>query len=187
MMQMLTKKFSVNTYEKMLENNIFESQEKLELIRGVIIEMSPIGLKHATAVIRLTNLFPIIFQDKALISVQNSIILDDYSEPEPDLVMLKKRDDFYAEKRPKSEDIFLLIEVSDSTLKYDQEIKLPLYAESKIKEVWIFNLNNDILEIYRNPQDNFYQQKQILTKTEKVSCLAFPEIEIPIVNLLPKS
>ncbi len=186
-MQLITKKFTVKTYEKMLENNIFKPQERLELIRGEIIQMSPIGLKHATTVIRLTNLFPILFQDKALISVQNSIILNNNSEPEPDLVILKNKEDFYAEGRPTPEDILLLIEVSDSTLKYDQEIKLPLYAESKVNEVWIINLNNSTIEVYRQPKNNFYQQRQILTETEKISCLAFPEIEISIINLFPKS
>lgn len=118
-MKLLTKKFTIDPYEKMIEREIFTPQDKLELINGEILEMSPIGLKHATTVIRLSNVFPLLFQDKALVSVQNSIILSDYSQPEPDLVLLKKRDDFYEQKRSTSDDIFLLIEVSDSTLKYD--------------------------------------------------------------------
>lgn len=184
-MQLLTKKFTVETYEKMIKGEIFTPQDKVELINGEIVEMSPIGLKHATTVIRLTNLFPLFFQDKALVSVQNSIILNDYSQPEPDLVLLKNREDFYEQKRPSSEDIFLLIEVSDSTLKYDQEIKLPLYAENHIQETWIINLNNSSIEVYRQPENNFYQQQKILTKKDKISCLAFPEIEINIGKLIP--
>lgn len=119
-MKLLTKKLTVNTYEKMLEREIFNPEERLELIEGEIIEMLPIGLKHVTTVIRLTNILSRLFQDQALLSVQNSIILNDYSQPQPDVVFLKKRDDFYAQHLPMVEDIFLLIEVSDSTLKYDQ-------------------------------------------------------------------
>jgi Uma2 family endonuclease len=136
-------------------------------------------------VIKLTNLFPQLFQDKALVSIQNSIKLNEYSQPEPDLVLLKKKDDFYLETRPTPEDIFLLIEVSDSTWKYDQEIKLPLYAENNIKETWIINLNNDSIATYRYPEKNFYQERKILTKKDNINCLAFPQINISIQQLLP--
>lgn len=190
-MKLLTKKFTINTYEKMLEREIFNPDERLELIEGEIIEMSPIGLKHATTVIRLTNILSRLFQDQALLSVQNSIILNDYSQPQPDVVLLKKRDDFYAQHLPMVDDIFLLIEVSDSTLKYDQEIKLPIYAENKVNEVWIINLNKDaiapnqsLIEVYRHPQNNYYQQRQIFTKKDTISCLAFPEIAIEVNQLI---
>jgi Uma2 family endonuclease len=184
-MQLLTKKFTQKDYEKMIESAILTTLDRVELIRGEIIEMSPIGLKHGATVIRLTNFFPSLLGNKALISVQNSVQLDDYSQPEPDVVLLKNREDFYATKRPTSSDIFLLIEVSDSSYKYDQEIKLPLYAENKVQEVWIINLNNDTIEVYRYPENNFYQQRLILTQKENISCLAFSEISIPVTNLFP--
>lgn len=183
-MKLLTKKFTVNTYEKMLEKEIFTPQDRLELINGEIIEMSPIGLQHATTVIRFTNIFPLFFQNKALVSVQNPITLNDYSQPEPDLVLLKSRDDFYEQKRPTAEDIFLLVEVSDSTLKYDQEIKLPIYAQNNIMETWIINLNNHSVEVYRQPKNGHYQQVQIFTKKDTISCLAFPEIILKINQLI---
>jgi Uma2 family endonuclease len=182
-MQLLTKKFNQKHYEKMIETGILTPLDRVELIRGAIIEMSPIGLKHAATMIRITNFLPSLLGNKALISVQNSVQLDDYSQPEPDIVLLKNREDFYASKRPTTSDIFLLIEVSDSSYKYDQEIKLPLYAENKGQEVWIINLNNDTLEVYRYPENNFYQQRFILTKKENISCLAFSEISIPVTNL----
>lgn len=184
-MKLLTKKFTIDNYEKMIDRGIFTPQDNLELINGEVIEMSPIGIKHATTVLRLTNVFPLLFQNKALVSVQNSIILNDYSQPEPDLVLLKKRDDFYEQKRPTSEDIFLLIEVSDSSLKYDREIKLPLYAENNISEVWIFNLNDDVIEVYSQPQNNYYQQQQIFTKKDTISCSAFPKIALELKQLIP--
>ncbi len=184
-MQLLTKKFTQNNYEKMIDSGILTPFDQVELIRGEIIEMSPIGLKHSATVIRLTNFLPSLLENKALISVQNSVQLDNYSQPEPDVVLLKKKEDFYATKRPTPSDILLLIEVSDSSLKYDQEIKIPLYADNKIEEVWIINLNNDTIEVYRYPEENFYQQRQILTKKENISCLAFSQISIAVTNLFP--
>ena len=179
-----TRKFNTENYEQMFKSGILTPQDKVELIRGEIIEMSPIGLKHAATVIRLTNFLPLLLGNKVLISVQNPVQLNDYSQPEPDLAILENRDDFYLAKRPTIKDIILLIEVADSSIKYDKEIKLPLYAENKVQETWIINLNNDTIEVYRQPKNNFYQQIQILTKTEEISCLAFPEIIIPITSLL---
>lgn len=179
-MQLLTRKFTVTEYEKMGEAGILATDNKVELIEGEIIKMSPIGLKHIATVNRLTNIFPEIFGQKVIVSVQNSIQLNNYSQPEPDVVLLKYRKDFYETKRPTSDDILLLIEVSDSTLKYDQEVKLPLYAESKLNEVWLVNLIDDCLEVYRNPKGKKYQQISILDKENTISCLAFPEINVNI-------
>jgi Uma2 family endonuclease len=114
--------------------------------------------------------------------VQNPIQLDDLSEPQPDIVLLKPRSDFYENKVPQPSDVYLLIEVSDSTLNYDQTVKLPLYAENQLPEVWIVNLNNKTLEVYRQPQDNKYQdqQKNVLS----ISPLAFPNITLTIGDIL---
>lgn len=181
-MKLISKKFTVDDYEKMIQTGILTISDKVELIEGEIIQMSPIGLKHAATVIRLTNLLPSLFGNNVLISVQNSVQLNEYSQPEPDVVLLRNRSDFYETKRPTSEDILLLIEVSDSSLKYDQEIKIPLYANSNVQEVWLINLNNDTVETYRYPQTSFYQQKQIFTKNNQASCLAFPQININFAN-----
>ncbi|WP_330205281.1 Uma2 family endonuclease [Cyanobacterium sp. Dongsha4] len=184
-MQLLTRKFTIEQYHRMGETNIFHPEERLELIKGKIVPMSPLGLKHMTTVNRLTNLFYRHLLDKALISVQNSIQLDNYSEPQPDLVVAKLRDDFYATKPIQPDDICLLIEVSDSTIKYDQEvkIKIPLYAENKIQEVWLVNLNDDILEIYTQPEDNFYQNLQKLNKQKIISPLSFPDLKINLSDI----
>ncbi|MGK7881875.1 MAG: Uma2 family endonuclease [Crocosphaera sp.] len=180
-MQVITRKFNVNEYQKMAETGILTPEDRVELIRGEIIAMSPIGRKHAAAVNRLTNLFPPLLGNKAIISVQNSIRLDNYSEPQPDIVLLKPRSDFYESKIPEAEDIYLLIEISDSTIKYDQEIKLPLYAESNINELWIINLNNKNLEVYRQPQDKTYLEQQKNVKS--ISPLAFPDITLTINDI----
>jgi Uma2 family endonuclease len=180
-MQVITRKFNVNEYNKMAETGILTPEDRVELIRGEIIAMSPIGRKHAAAVNRLTNFFPPLLGDKVIISVQNSIRLDNYSEPQPDIVLLKPRSDFYESKIPEPEDIYLLIEVSDSTIKYDQEVKLPLYAESNIDEVWIVNLSNTTLEVYRQPEQKIYLEQQKNVKS--ISPLAFSDITLTISDI----
>jgi Uma2 family endonuclease len=182
-MQLLTRKFTVEQYHQMAEINIFHPEERLELIKGKIIPMSPLGLKHIATVNRLTNLFYRHLLDKALISVQNSIQLDNYTEPQPDLVVAKLRDDFYATKPIQPDDIYLLIEVSDSTVKYDKEVKIPLYAENKIGEVWLVNLNNNTIEVCTKPEDNFYQNIQILNQKKTFSPLSFPDFKINLSEI----
>ncbi|MDJ0600520.1 MAG: Uma2 family endonuclease [Crocosphaera sp.] len=181
-MQLITRKFNVNEYHRMAETGILTPEDRVELIRGEIIAMSPIGRKHAAAVNRLNYILSKKLGDKAIVSVQNSIRLDNYSEPQPDIVLLKPRSDFYESKIPESEDIYLVIEVADSTIKYDQEIKLPLYAENNINEVWIINLNNKSLEVYRQPQDKIYLEQQKNVKS--ISPLAFPDITFTINEIL---
>lgn len=182
MMQLITRKFNVNEYQKMAEAGILTSEDRVELIRGEIIPMFPIGLKHAATVNRLNRLFHQKLNEKVIISIQNSIQLDNYSEPQPDVVLLKPRSDFYETQIPQPQDIHLLIEVSDTTIKYDKEVKLPLYAESKISEVWIVNLDSNTLEVYRQPQAQQYQQQQ--TNVKAISCLAFPDITLTIHEIL---
>ncbi len=183
-MQLATRKFTVEQYHQMAEAEVFAPEERLELIRGEIIEMSPIGLKHATVVKRLNNLLTYQLHNQAIIGVQDPIQLDNFSEPQPDISVLKMRSDFYELEIPKSQDILWLIEVSDKTLKYDQEIKITLYAESKINEVWLVNLNNNTLEVYRDPQNNIYQDEQILQVNQSLSSLVFPNLIIEINEIL---
>jgi Uma2 family endonuclease len=182
-MQLLTKKFTVQQYHKMAEAEVFTPQERLELIKGEVVKMSPIGLKHATTVNRLNNLFHQKLLGKVIVSVLNSVQLNDYSEPQPDLVLLKFREDFYANKLPQSEDILLLIEVSDSTIKYDREVKIPLYAENNIQETWLVNVENQLLEVYTKPQDNQYQNTQILTYQQSVFPINFSGLTINLTDI----
>ncbi|ACB49703.1 unknown [Crocosphaera subtropica ATCC 51142] len=180
-MQLITRKFNVNEYHKMAETGILTPEDRVELIKGEIIAMSPIGRKHAATVNRLNQLLCQKFYNKVIVSVQNSIRLDNYSEPQPDIVLLKPRSDFYESKIPEPEDIYLLIEVADSTIKYDQDVKLPLYAESKISEVWIVNLNNKTLEVYRQPQNKTYVEQK--KNVQSISPIAFPETTLTINDI----
>ena len=147
----------------MAESAIFQESDRLELIKGEIIEMSPVGTRHASCVNKLNQLLAKKLPTETIVSVQNPIVLSNNSEPQPDLVILKYRSDFYANEHPKPEEILLLIEVSDSSIEYDQSIKIPLYAENQISEVWLVNLNNNCVEIHQKPYQNYYQSIQKLS------------------------
>jgi Uma2 family endonuclease len=177
------KKFTSETYHKMAELAIFEENERLELINGEIIEMSPVGLRHAACVKRLNHLLMKKLGDRVIIGVQDPIQLNDNSEPQPDLVLLKIRPDFYALEHPKPEDILLLIEVADSSIDYDRNTKIPLYAKNQICEVWLVDLNNNCVEIYQNPSQNYYQNTQKLSSVDSTILGDFPSTEIKISEL----
>ena len=161
-------RLTVEQYYKMAEVGILGIEQRTELIEGEIIEMSPIGAKHAGTINRLSRvLSPSIFA-QSIISIQNSIRLNDKSEPQPDLAILHLRDDCYTESIPTPDDVFLLIEVSDSTLKYDRDIKIPLYAKAGIPEVWIANIEEQVFEVYKSPNQNSYEQIKIYSKGEVI-------------------
>jgi Uma2 family endonuclease len=183
-LSLTTRKFTVEEYEKMSEQGIIKPDEKVELIRGEIIKMSPMGTRHAACIYRLTQLFSRKFADLILLGVQNPIRLNDNSQPEPDLSLLIPRSDFYVSAHPQPEDIYLIIEVSDSTLDYDRNTKIPLYAEANIKEVWLVNLQEECLEVYRYPVNFIYQSIQKYERGESVVIESFSEIELTLSEIL---
>ncbi|HAC64529.1 MAG TPA: hypothetical protein DCF68_13565 [Cyanothece sp. UBA12306] len=181
-MQLLSRKFTVNEYQKMSEVGILNPEDRVELIHGQIIPMSPIGLKHAAMVKRLNTFLTYQLYNQAIIGVQDPIQIDDFTQPQPDIFLLAIRSDFYELEIPKPQDILAVIEVCDTTIRYDREIKIPLYATSNIPETWLINLNNQSLEVYRNPQNQNYQTKQVLNKNQTISLLAFPQLIIKLTE-----
>ena len=173
-------RLTVEQYYKMAEVGILGIEHRTELIEGEIIEMSPIGAKHAGTINRLSRVLSPRISDQAIISIQNSIRLNDSSEPQPDLAILHLRDDCYTESIPTPTEIFLLIEVSDSTLKYDREVKIPLYAKAGIPEVWIANIEEQIFEVYKSPNQDRYEQVQNYGKGEVISMSMFANIAIAV-------
>ncbi len=183
-MQLLTHKFDVEQYQQMGKAGIFHPEARVELIEGEIIVMTPIGLMHSVTINRFNYSFSQQLGKGGIISIQNSIRLANYSEPQPDIVILKHRDDFYAGKFPQAEDVLLLIEVADSSLRYDQTTKLSLYAEYEILEYWIANLERSVLEIYREPQNkNYLKQTVIDSNAIAFSPIAFPEITMTLKDI----
>ncbi len=186
--QLNTRKFTISEYHHIAETGILLEDERIELIKGEIIQMSPIGSRHAASVRRLTQLFSQKLGQNALISVQNPIFLgDDISEPQPDLAIVSYRDDFYLDAHPQPQDILLLIEIADSSLTYDREVKAPLYAAAGITELWLVNLIEQRLEIYRQPAANGYQEIKYCKycrKNDSISSLAFPDISLTVAEIL---
>jgi len=147
------RRFSVSEYQRMGEEGILFEDEHIELIDGVIIQMSTEGTRHSAIMSNIAaQFYALVIEGKALLRVQNPIVLNDDTEPEPDLTLVKTRGRaYYLETHPRPDDVLLLIEVADTSLEYDKEIKLPRYATSKIEEVWIVNLVDNIIEVYREP------------------------------------
>lgn len=150
------RKFSVADFHRMGEHGILDEDERVELIEGELISMSPIGTRHMTAVIALTRALQPMLGETALLSVQNPIRLGSRSEPQPDLALLRPPLDPYRTRLPGPEDILLLIEVADSSADYDREVKMPLYARHSISEVWLVDLALGAVEVYRAPQAGRY-------------------------------
>ncbi|MFN9888998.1 MAG: Uma2 family endonuclease [Pseudanabaena sp.] len=169
-------KFTVQQYHLMHEAGVFTEGDRYELINGEIREMSPIGIKHAVCVAKTARLLQITLGDQVFVWVQNPIILRNHSEPQPDLAILKWRDDFYASALPTPEDILLIIEVADSTIAYDRDVKMPLYAANGVPEMWLFDLNQQTIEGYSQPSASGYKRSQRYEQGDTLSLLAFPEV-----------
>ena len=182
-LQLVRHQFTVKQFHQMAESGILSENDRLELIRGEMIDMSPIGRRHAGCVNRLVNLLIQLLGKQIVLAPQNPVELDETSEPQPDIALLKPRPDFYRNSHPQPEDIFLLIEVADTTIKYDREVKIPLYAEANIPEVWLIDVNQEVIEVYRNPIQGVYQDVQKLVKNQVLSILAFPNVHINVSEI----
>ncbi len=180
------KLFSVAEYYQLAQVGILNESDRVELINGEIIKMSPINSPHGGMVNRLTRILYKMLDDQLMITVQNPISLDNYSEPEPDLVVAKFDSDDYAKKHPCPADVLLIIEVSDSTLEKDRSVKSPLYAKAGIKEYWIVDLVNKKIEIYREPVEDEYHFKQIISKKDQIVTADFKDLNILYQTIFPK-
>jgi len=183
-LQLPRHKFTADEYEQLGRVGIFTEDDRVELIEGEIIEMSPIGRRHMACVDRATDVFTSCLKGKALISVQNPLRLNNYNEPQPDIVVLKPRADYYASKSHTPEDTFLVLEVSDTSLGYDINVKLPIYAAAGIAEVWIENLREDLLLVCRDPAGRGYSAQLTLRRGDSISPVAFPIVVLKLEDLL---
>jgi Uma2 family endonuclease len=152
--------FTVAEYHEMAKAGILE-ERGLELIHGEIIEMSPIGSKHAKYVNILFRLFGKLLGEEFIISSQNPIIANNLSEPEPDFAILRFREDYYEEELPHGQDVLLIVEVADSSISYDRNVKLPLYAASGIPECWIVDVMKKEIQVYWQAEENAYRFREL--------------------------
>jgi Uma2 family endonuclease len=174
------RKITVEEYEVMYEAGVFKPDERLELINGEILKVAPMNAPHISYVIRLSRIFTERLTKRAIVSTQLPIVINEESEPEPDISILRWRSDDYFSGKPKAQDVYLLIEVASASLLFDRRVKLPLYARVGVPEVWIVNVQARQLEVYRNPKGEDYAERQILQPTDRISLLAFPDVEIPL-------
>ena len=183
-MQTTRKRFTVDDYYRMAEVGILAHTERVELIEGEIVEMSPIGNRHAMTVNRANMIFARGIGDKAVVAIQNAAHIDLYNEPQPDVVLIRPREDFFGTRHPQPEDVLLLIEVSETSFRFDRNVKLPIYARSGTREVWIVDLNTDVIHTFRKPKDNRYTEVETRNRNETISPEAFPDFLINAGDLL---
>jgi Uma2 family endonuclease len=176
--------FTVEEYERMAETGIFDEDDRLELIEGEVVRMAAIGNRHSTCVRRLDHLFSTRLGERVLVDTQNPLRLGDLSEPQPDVVLLRPRTDFYASGTPTAEDVLLLVEVAESSLAYDRQTKIPLYAAQGIAEVWLVDLTAGAVEVFRDPSPAGYREVLRLKRGEEVAPLAFPDLALSVEDLL---
>lgn len=177
--------FTVHDYHRMAEVGILSEDDRVELIRGEVLAMSPIGPRHNAAILRATQSLVRIVGDRAIVGVQGSIRLDEYDEPQPDVYLLRPKEDFYASGLAGPADLFLLIEMADSSLEYDQGLKLHLYAEMGVPEYWVADIRNDSLIAYSEPRENNYAAVRHCRSGDTITPLLLPECPIPVHALLP--
>ena len=168
----------------MAQVGILKPDVRVELIDGEIVEMNPIGRPHRSSVNRLNRIFSRGLDDDVIVQVQSSIVLGDYGEPEPDIVLLRYRDDFYADSDEIPADILLVVEVADSSEAYDRRVKGPLYARYGIPELWIADLNRAWITVYTDPTADGYTTTRVFRRGESLTPLACPDLTVAVDDVL---
>lgn len=176
--------FNVDEYYRMIDAGILSEDDRVELIEGEVIKMSPIGKFHAACVKRLNELFVLLVGRTATVSVQDPIRLNDFSEPQPDIALLKRRGDFYSSGHPMPEDVLLVVEVADTSAQYDRMIKMPLYARAGIPEVWLIDVARDLIEVYSQPANGRYQSFREARRGETLNLSSLPNLVISVNDIL---
>jgi Uma2 family endonuclease len=177
------RKFTLEEYHRLGDMGFLGEDDRVELIDGEIVEMSPICKKHNACLSRTNRTLIQQIRDRAIVYVQNSIIISD-NEPLPDIAILKPNPTDYADRYATAEDVLIIIEVADSSVAYDQEIKAPKYARARIQELWIVDLNDDMVWVYRNPSSKSYLDIKAYKRGEKITLIAFSDITLQVNEIL---
>ncbi|HEX8652094.1 MAG TPA: Uma2 family endonuclease [Pyrinomonadaceae bacterium] len=175
---------TVDEYERMGEAGIFRPSDRLELLEGEIYELSSIGSRHAACVDFLIALLSEWARRRFIVRGQNPVRLDDFSEPQPDVALLRWRDDFYRHAHPTPADVLLIIEVADSTVESDRGFKIPLYAKAGIPEVWLINLPAEAVEVYAEPSDGAYQVTKNFKRAEEAEAHSITDLRINVAQVI---
>ena len=175
--------FTVDEYCAMAEAGILKECERVELLDGEIIAMPPLGAPHESGTDQLNSEMAYLLHGRAFVRVQGSVRLNDDSLPQPDISILRRRPGYQLE-RATAEDVLLLVEVADTTLAFDRDVKLPRYAAAGIPEVWIANVRARQVEAYSDPVDGVYRSRRVVTADGNISPLAFPDVSLAVADFL---
>ena len=174
---------SAEEYLRMGEAGVFAPEARLELIEGEIVEMAPIGSPHLARVNILTRLFVERAGRRAIVSVQNPLVIGDRSVPQPDLALLEPREDEYVRALPTASEVLLVVEVADSTLPFDLRTKMPLYARCGVPEAWVVDVNERVISVFREPGAEGYRTSLTVAPGQKIACMALPDVFIELAEL----
>jgi Uma2 family endonuclease len=180
-------RFTIDEYHRMADAGLFGEDDRIELLDGEIVEMAPIGSRHAGCVNKLTRLFIERAQGRGIVAVQNPILVPDHSEPQPDLAVLRPRSDDYAEAHPLPPDVLLVVEVADTTVAWDRRRKVPLYAAASLLEVWLVDLPAGAIEVFRDAHDGEYTAVTTARPGDVLAPLGLPEVQLRVDEILPSS
>ena len=176
--------FTVDDYHRMVEVGLLDEDSRVELLDGLIIVMGPIGHRHASCVNRLTDRFAQTMAGRVSLSVQNPVVLDSRSEPQPDVAILPYRRDGYAEAHPGPADVLLCIEVMDSSAERDRRLKVPLYARSGIRELWLVDLQEGQIEVHREPGPSGYASVHRVSRGERLTPHLLEDVTLSAADIL---
>ncbi len=176
--------FTVADFNFLSDGGKFKPDDRLELIEGEIYEMSPIGSLHARCVNFLNSVLTKILAGESIVSVQNPVIVNDFNQPQPDLAVLRRQEDFYKDSLPAATDVLIVIEVSDSSVQLDRNVKFPKYASAKIPEAWLIDLVADRIEVHFGPKDETYGTVKIYQRGEEITSETMPEIKFKVDDIL---
>ncbi len=179
-----THNFTVDEYHRMAKAGVLHEDDRVELIDGRVVEMTPIGPEHAGCVDDLARLFTGLAGNAWIVRVQNPVVLGKHAEPEPDIAVLRPRPRGYRTRHPGPDDVILVIEVADTSLEYDRSVKIPLYAAAGIPEVWLVNLPDELIEVYRNPTGGSYAEITSLSRGETLTPLHLPDARLSVADVL---
>ena len=176
--------FNVDEYYRMAKVGIFSEDDRVELIEGEVVEMSPIGSSHQGCVDELTAIVMEKMGREVIVRVQGPIQVDEYSEPQPDISLLRPRRDYYRRAHPVPSEVLLVIEVADSSVEYDRNVKLPLYARAGIPEAWLVILAKEFSEVHSEPKNGKYQKVQRLKRGKTLASITLPGLKLAVEDIL---
>jgi hypothetical protein len=182
--QLLPGPFTVADYYRMAERGILRPDQRVELIDGQIVPMNPIASRHAGCVIRLNDLLAPPLAGLASVSIQNPVRLHERAEPQPDVALLRPRGKAYGQAHPQPPDVLLVIEVSDSSLDYDREVKVPLYARAGIPEVWVVDLEGERIHVLTQPVAGSYARVREVSHGDVIVPLLLPQVSLRVDDVL---